>query len=177
MLWLLLMFQFFIWNFYRSSFFREREQAWRVVSIHYERAKFVPTQKVEIVQETWNLILFDVITYLYSGAPSKMVNGNHASVAGKLQQHAQFSENTLHAPPFVMTIVKEGYSLPFESLPPSFLTRNKKSSLEKKYFVTELLQNKCIRAVEHPPYSVNPLTVASRNSKLRFVLDLRGSVV
>ena len=57
-----------------------------VVSIHYEHAKFVQAQKVENFQLSftalfsiksleWNLIL---ITYLFAGARSKMVSGNHA---------------------------------------------------------------------------------------------------
>ena len=51
---------------------------YRVVSIHYEHAKFVRTQKAEIFQlsftalfpskSEWILIIFDVILYLFSGA-------------------------------------------------------------------------------------------------------------
>ena len=64
--------------------------AWlNVVSIHYERAK-VQTQKIENIQllftvlnptkSAWNSILFDVITYLFAGARSEMVNGNNLSL-------------------------------------------------------------------------------------------------
>ena len=58
-----------------------------MVSIYYERAQFVQIQKNEIFQlsftalfptkSSWNSIIFDVITYPFAGAHSKMVNGNH----------------------------------------------------------------------------------------------------
>ena len=57
-----------------------------VVSIHCKRAKFVV--KVEHFQlsftaffptkSAWNSVLFDAIAYLFAGARSIMVNGNHA---------------------------------------------------------------------------------------------------
>lgn len=99
------------------------------------------------------------------------------SVAGKIQRYAKFWESELEAPTFVLEIVKNGYSLPFSANPPPVYTKNNKSSRREREFVeksiNELLLNKCISEVNHPPFCVNPLSVAERNSKLRLVLDLR----
>ena len=38
----------------------------------------------------------------------------------------------------------------------------------------KLISDECISAVGYPPYCINPLTIAERNSKLRLVLDLRN---
>ncbi|MEO0687607.1 MAG: hypothetical protein AAFY76_21805, partial [Cyanobacteria bacterium J06649_11] len=98
------------------------------------------------------------------------------SVAGKIRSHAQFWEEELNAPPFILNTVKNGYEIPFVSEPSSYYAKNNKSSLSIQDFVEdsilELLRNKCIVETEIPPHCVNPLTVAS-SSKLRLVLDLR----
>lgn len=100
-----------------------------------------------------------------------------ALVAGKIRYHSDFWESKLKAPPWIMEVVKHGYSIPFKSHPSPFFARNNKSSLNNKSFVADsinkLLINKCIKEVTNIPYCVNPLTVAERNSKLRLVLDLR----
>ena len=98
------------------------------------------------------------------------------SVAGKISEHQFYWENILEASPFVMSMVKNGYYLPFKRQPTKCFLKNNKSSLRHKEFVTnsilELLRDNCIEEVSDIPYCVNPLTVAE-GQKLRLVLDLR----
>ena len=57
------------------------------------------------------------------------------------------------------------------------MQKNNASSLKNKDFVAEsiykLLSDDRIKEVKEPPFCVNPLTVAEKNSKLRLVIDLR----
>ena len=96
--------------------------------------------------------------------------------AGKIEACFEYWQNELQAPPFVLNVVKNGYSLPFDSTPESSYAKNNASSLKHKKFVetsiNELIKNKCIEEVSEVPYCVNPLTVAE-GEKLRLVLDLR----
>ena len=75
-----------------------------------------------------------------------------------------FLGSKVKASNFAMKIIRNGYSLPFENIPPPFYAQNNKSSLKEKRFVAEsikkLLDDRCIRAVEEPPRCINPLTVA-----------------
>lgn len=78
----------------------------------------------------------------------------------------------------VMTIVADGYRIPFREIPPSVELSNNKSSRENPTFVkseiAKLLQLGCISEVPVAPYVVNPLTVAyNRSGKPRLVLDCR----
>jgi len=101
-----------------------------------------------------------------------------ASVAGKIQKFAKFWESELDAPPFILDIVKTGYSLPFITTPPPAYSRNNKSSKREHIFteksIKELLKNNSIHEDDYIPHCVNPLSVAERNNKLRLVLDLRN---
>ena len=100
----------------------------------------------------------------------------HLSVAGRLEKSANFWETCLEAPEFVLSIIKEGYRLPFGQYQSTCFLANNKPSLDHTQFVQEaileLLSNDCI--VEHntPPFCVNPLTLAE-GKKLRLVIDLR----
>ncbi|XP_066927319.1 uncharacterized protein [Clytia hemisphaerica] len=99
------------------------------------------------------------------------------SVAGKIMKFSHFWEKDLKASKFALGVVREGYKIPFESNPPPFYAKNNASSLKNDHFVKDsikkLLEDSCIEKVSEPPYCINPLTVAERNSKLRLVLDLR----
>ena len=99
-----------------------------------------------------------------------------ASVAGRISKHADFWENQLNAPPFILDIVKNGFKANLTSTPPSFFARNNNSSLKHEEFVSEsinkLLQDNCIKEVQRAPVCVNPLSVAEK-PKLRLVIDLR----
>lgn len=82
----------------------------------------------------------------------------------------------MQAPEFVLTMIAEGYRLPFNDYPPSCFSRNNKSSLKHAEFVIEaileLVNNGCIVEYSSLPFCVNPLTVVE-GKKLRLVLDLR----
>ena len=99
------------------------------------------------------------------------------SVAGRIKHFASFWEQKLKASKFIMDIIRNGYILSFENIPPPFYAQNNKSNFRETKFVEEsilkLLTDGCIRSVKEPPHCINPLTVAERNSKQRLVLDLR----
>ena len=85
-------------------------------------------------------------------------------------------EKTLCASSFVLSVIKNGYCLPFITNPPPFFAKNNLSSLRHKQFVESEIAN-CLKKsyiveVSTMPYCCNPLTVAE-NKKLRLVLDLR----
>ena len=99
-----------------------------------------------------------------------------SSVAGRLEKSAYFWETCLQAPDFVLSIIREGYRLPFGQYPsPCFLVNNK-SSLDRPHFVQrailELLANCCIQEHSASPFCVNPLSVVE-GKKLHLVIDLR----
>ena len=77
-----------------------------------------------------------------------------------------------------MSIITNGYRLPFmQSPPPPVFEKNNASSLRHKQFVEEsikqLQDSGCVKEVFQIPHCVNPLTVAE-GKKLRLVLDLRN---
>ena len=47
----------------------------------------------------------------------------NVSVAGKMQKHYDYWEGELEASPFVLSMIKHGYRLPFSSTPPSFAAK------------------------------------------------------
>ena len=95
---------------------------------------------------------------------------------GRLAQSVEFWENTLEAPPFIIDVIKHGYSLPFREFPPSCFLSNNRSALRNPQFVRdtilELLRRGLVEEHSSPPHCVNPLTVAE-GKKLRLVIDLR----
>ena len=81
------------------------------------------------------------------------------------------------ASPWVLKILREGYSLPFVQQPPQVSFRNNKSALESSDFVTNeiysLLEQGCIREVRRSEAHVtSPLSVVHNSSKPRWILDL-----
>ena len=99
------------------------------------------------------------------------------NVVGRLKKRSNFWKNNLQVSSFIQKIIDEGHLIPFTSVPPPFLAKNNKSSLDNQKFVQDaiqsLLSKGCISEVSEIPRCCNPLTVAERNSKLRLVLDLR----
>ena len=69
-------------------------------------------------------------------------------VSGNIKKCYSFWENDLKASPYVLNIVKNGYSIPFVKTPTPFFAKNNLSSLKNKDFIEatikELIQNKCI---------------------------------
>ena len=99
------------------------------------------------------------------------------SVVGRLNKKFLFWKNELQASEFILNTIKNGYTIPFVYNPSPFFAKNNNSSLKHTWFVEEaiqsLLEKGCISETEQMPTCCNPLTVATKNSKLRLVLDLR----
>ena len=98
-------------------------------------------------------------------------------VRGRLSKHLSEWEK-LGAPGFVLSIIREGYKIPFISLPPPKITANNSSALQEKAFasdaIKELLDNKCVEPLYSVPEVVKPLSVSVQSSgKKRLILDLR----
>ena len=77
-----------------------------------------------------------------------------------------------------MSVVEEGYKLPFFALPEPAAFKSNRPALEHAEFVERALEVLCqsgrvIRCVV-PPYVINPLSVSVQaNGKKRLILDLR----
>ena len=97
-------------------------------------------------------------------------------VKGPLANAFEFWEKDLEAPPFVMDIIRQGYSLLFSEFPPRcFLSSNRFALRNPQFFesaILELLEKQLINEHSFPSHCVNPLTVVE-GKKLRLVLDLR----
>ena len=98
-------------------------------------------------------------------------------VKGRLCAHISFWQK-IGAPNWILSILKEGYRLPFVNIPPGNDSPNNKSVLPHGEFVDqamwELLATKRVVEVKEPPYIINPLSVTiQRSRKKRLVLDLR----
>ena len=102
---------------------------------------------------------------------------NQKSVVGCLKNCSKFWKYKLQVSEFIQKTIEDGYVIPFTSAPPPFYAKNNKSSLDKSDFVQDaiqsLLNKRCISEVNHIPKCCNPLSVATKNSKPRLVLDLR----
>ena len=100
----------------------------------------------------------------------------HGFVGGKIHEKGEFWRSTLKASKFVMSVIENGYRLPFTSECPTFFAENNASSLRNYNFVTQtiedLLRSKCIVETGEMPHCCNPLTVSETHKK-RLVLDLR----
>ena len=53
----------------------------------------------------------------------------------RLANAFEFWEKDLEAPPFVMDIIRQGYSLPFSEFPPRCFQSNNRSALRNPQFV------------------------------------------
>ena len=79
---------------------------------------------------------------------------------------------------FILSVVCNGYKIPFVSLPSPKASSNNTSALKESRFVSEaisnLLKNNCIEMLDHQPDIVNPLSVSVQSlGKKRLILDLR----
>jgi len=78
----------------------------------------------------------------------------------------------------IFDIIREGYSLPFETEPPTQSFKNNFSAFCESAFVQnsicELLKNGCVSLLSSKPTVCNPLSVSKQaNGKMRLILDLR----
>jgi len=81
-------------------------------------------------------------------------------------------------PVFILSVICIGYKIPFIVFPPPKVSPNNGSALKEREFVSEailnLIRNKCLEVLDHPPAIVNPLPVSVQSSgKKRLILDLR----
>ena len=98
-------------------------------------------------------------------------------VRGRLSKQVSEWEK-IGAPGFILSVIREGYKIPFVSLPPSKIFANNSSAIQEMFFVSdaikELLHNRCVEPLKFVPEIVNPLSVSVQSSgKKRLILDLR----
>ena len=102
---------------------------------------------------------------------------NVCSVRGNLAKCYQEWVN-IDASGFILSVIRDGYKIPFIVFPPPKVSPNNGSALKERAFVSEaicnLISNKCLEVLDHPPAIVNPLSVSTQSSgKKRLILDLR----
>ena len=98
-------------------------------------------------------------------------------VKGRLRANVQ-SWKSIDASHFVLSVIREGYKIPFYYTPTSVFLPNKKSALHNADFVlgtvTELLKVGSVVQCPCLPVVVNPLSVSIQpNGKKKLILDLR----
>ena len=108
---------------------------------------------------------------------SNMTNEYTPNVKGRLKENIFFWEE-IGASSWVLSILRDGYALPFISEPEPKIFQNTVSALTNKEFVTneilDLLNSGRVREVSQNEIEVlNPLTVADNGQKLRLILDCR----
>ena len=84
----------------------------------------------------------------------------------------------LGASGFTLSVVRDGYKIPFVTLPPPKVSPNNFSAVTHSHLVSEaisdLLRTKCVEILDHKQDIVNPLSVSiQHSSKKRLILDLR----
>ena len=82
------------------------------------------------------------------------VSGNHdsdvpqVSVSGKLIQSIAFW-HSIGAPDFILSVIRDGYRIPFISTPPPHHSKNNSSALEEPGFVAEAISELlCVNSVK-----------------------------
>ena len=108
-----------------------------------------------------------------------VTGGKDVSVVarGSLARNVQFWEG-IGACKYVVNVIRNGYALPFNSLPKPYVIRNHKSAQAHASFVNEsvedLLERGCVQQVDEGDVIVSsPLGVVNNGKKLRLILDLR----
>ncbi|CAC5381524.1 unnamed protein product [Mytilus coruscus] len=105
-------------------------------------------------------------------------DGTDIIVKGRLKENIQFWIN-IGAYDYIIDTIRDGYKIPFYSIPPSTYLHNNLSALKNSDFVhtaiQDLLQRGLIVQCDNRPFVVNPLTVSVQsNLKKRLILDLRA---
>ncbi len=98
------------------------------------------------------------------------------SVVGSLKRNVLFWEEA-GASEFVLSVISNGFRLPFVQLPPKFFFPNNKSALRNSEFVAIeiacLCLKGCVSEVQSKPHFVSPLSVAENaEGKKRLIHDL-----
>ncbi len=102
-------------------------------------------------------------------------SGPLVSVVGSLKRCIEFWKS-VGASSFVLSVIQNGYCLPFVRQPPSLFFANNRSALENSEFVemeiASLYLKKCVYEVSERPYFISPLSVAKNaEGKRRLILD------
>ena len=66
------------------------------------------------------------------------------SVKGRLANAFEFCVKDLEAPPFVMDIIRQGYSLPFSEFPPRCFLSSNRAALRNPQFVESAIIGEAI---------------------------------
>lgn len=124
----------------------------------------------EFVKDEYLLEQFEQYEY-------KNQNACSVKVKGRLRTHLHFWKN-MCAYDNILEIIKNGYKIPFYSVPQRCFQKFNKSALLHCEFVEmailELLEDGLIEECVDIPFIVNPLTVSIQsNGKKRLILDLR----
>ena len=101
-----------------------------------------------------------------------------AGVKGRLHKCIDFWRDELCAPPWILSVITQGYILPFMSAPPPYSRPNQPSAFAESEFVdsaiAELLLGGCIKMVAEQPVVCSPLSVVVNGAgKRRLVVNLR----
>ena len=107
----------------------------------------------------------------------ELESGHSLSVKGNLKNNLGFWRS-IGAPDFILSIIENGYRLPFISFPLAVKLGNNKSARLHADFVDqavlELVNSGRVRMVNEQPFVVNPLSVSIQPcGKKRLILDLR----
>ena len=126
-------------------------------------SSFVGIEETDLLERSYVLDYFE-------GSESVIVKG-------RLRANVQFWES-ISASLFVLSVIREGYKIPFYYTPTSVFLPNNKSALRIADFVlcviTELVKVGSVVQCPCPPVAVNPLYVSIQpNGKKRLILDLR----
>ncbi|CAH3127943.1 unnamed protein product [Porites lobata] len=106
----------------------------------------------------------------------ELESGHSLSVKGNLKNNLGFWRS-IGAPDFILSIIENGYRLPFISFPLAVKRGNNKSARLHADFVDqavlELVNSGRVRIVNEQPFVVNPLSVSIQPcGKKRLILDL-----
>lgn len=105
-------------------------------------------------------------------------DNSFVSPCGRLKQNSH-AWRSITDNEHILSIVENGYRIPFKQLPDVQKSKNNKSARDNPDFVkseiSSLLSKGCISEVTTEPHVINPLTVAfNRKGKPRLVLDCRN---
>ena len=100
-----------------------------------------------------------------------------SSPVGRLNAHIEHWV-AIGTDDYILSVIREGYKLPFYQLPKSVILKNNNSARMNPDVVEDailkLINNGCVSETDVVPKVVNPLTVAfNRSGKARLVLDCR----
>jgi hypothetical protein len=100
------------------------------------------------------------------------------SVKGSLKRHSDWWNNNVQNR-YILSVINEGYKLPFISQPVPSVLKNNKSAIDNADFVDvevdKLVAAGIVIKLPNIPTVVNPLTVAQNaDGKKRLVIDLRN---